>query len=143
MKSNKAKVDPSWADYYSMCICVDDFVPPQGCMSGPFTGCVCLQTHSDRMHFVTLQDAGRWLAGWQLIHSGGTNLSRQLDSLTDFTADIPAGSVSCNNPGMGVILFGSCQHETQCFPTLHSSAEPKELVIIIGSKRGQRVERAK
>lgn len=72
------------------------------------------------LHYRTPADG--WLV---LIHSRGTDLSRQLDSLTDLTADNPAGSVSCNNPGRGVILFGSCQHETQCFPALYSSAEPK------------------
>lgn len=115
----KSYMDPSWVDYYSMsmCICVHDLykwglVCP--CIVHTASACTVL-------HHRTLADG--WLV--LLIHSRGTNLSRQLDSLTDLTADNPAGSVSCNNLGRGVILFGSCQHDTQCFPALNSSAEPK------------------
>lgn len=44
--------------------------------------------------------------GWLvLIHSRGTNLNRQLDPLTDLTADNPAGSFSCNNLGGGGGVF--------------------------------------
>lgn len=45
-----------------------------------------------------------WLV---LIHSRGTNLSRQLDSLTYLTADNPAGSVRCNNLGGGLFCLES------------------------------------
>lgn len=108
--------DPSWVDYYSMCICVHDWF-----MSGFM--CPCIVHIAECMYSTDCRTpADGWLV---LIHSRGTNLSRQLDSLTDLTADNPAGSVRCNNPGRGVILFGSCQHETQCFPALYSSAEPK------------------
>lgn len=133
------------------------FLPPfevtQHCWSCPgliTTGWTCVFMLSKRL-FVSMYCTasmctvkhGRTPAdGWLvLIYSRGTNLSRQLDSLTDLTADNPAGSVSCNNPGRGVILFGSCQRETQCFYALFSWA--KELVIITGSKQGQRAERSK
>lgn len=58
-----------------------------------------------------------------VIHSRGANICLQLDSLTDLN---PAGSVRWKDVGKGVaVLFGNCQRETQCFPALYSSAEPK------------------
>lgn len=58
-----------------------------------------------------------------LIHNRGAHICLQLDSLTDLN---PAGSVRWKDVGKGVaVLFGNCPHETQCFPALYSSAEPK------------------
>lgn len=74
------------SDYSSMSICMQ-------CVSvcTVHTASTCAV-----LHYRTSADG--WLV---LIHGRGTNLSRQLDSLTDLTTDNPAGSFSCNNPGEG------------------------------------------
>lgn len=125
----------AWARVFVFVICTSEDVSVSACM------CLCTVHRVSTctvLHYRTLADG--WLV---LLHSRGTNLGRQLDCLTDFTADNPAGSVSCNNPGRGVILFGSLSAWDTMLLRLPLLHEAKELVIITGSKRGQRVERAK
>lgn len=142
MRSNKSYVDPSWVNYYSMylCVCVHDLCKWKW-------QCLWLRVPihcSSRVCMYSI-NSGTPADGWLvLIHSREANLSRQLDSLTDLTADNSAGSVRCNNPGKkgGYFVWKLSAWDTM-LPRPQLLHTAKELVIITGSKQGQRVERAK
>lgn len=85
---------PPWNYYYTINICIWRHYLYKQTASAVWpctvhTASTCSVIHSRRL-------ADAWL-----VHSKGTNLSRQLDSLTDLTTDNPAGSFSCNNPRRG------------------------------------------